>query len=246
MSDNTDMPIDSDPQEVAKSMDEVHIYSFNDLFQGDLSGKKLVVHSKAAAEYLKGLPSQAGFWSPSTTNDPQAEYAEAIGAHGLTQKRLQELCVATGISEGRFSNRLLVSKVIDALLASGELLRRDELVEWLKDSIAVANAMVKQAGPRGEGVGIGYQFVLDHINTKKAVSQAGVVATANIPLGNIGPVIEAGDVLVQDGATQRTTIVATSLFGERPEASDRERLTWYVDYRAGETEYRVVEQLPER
>ncbi len=74
----------------------------------------------------------------------------------------------------------------------------------------------------------------------------GVVATDDIPLENIGPVIEAGDLLVQDGATQRTTIVATSFFDERPPASGRERLTWYVDYRAGETEYRVVEQLPER
>lgn len=79
-------------------------------------------------------------------------------------------------------------------------------------------------------------------------SQATYAAT--VPINNTGefyePVIEVGDVLVQDGATQRTKIYVIEASGDRPPASDRPRLTWYVDYRAGETEYRVVEELPER
>lgn len=64
------------------------------------------------------------------TNDPQAGYVaeqrepkELIGPSGLTAKRLQELCEATGMAGTvLFSHREMVRRVIDGLITSGELM----------------------------------------------------------------------------------------------------------------------------
>lgn len=152
------------------STNEVHIYSIEDLFAGDLSNKTLIVHSKAAKEYLENHPM---YGEPIfATNDPQAAY----GKKREPMFGEEQIDALWDFDDPPGTVAKKVSAHYESLIASGELIVKSELILWLEqqrdERLSAAALYAQQGSDRAfdvaSGKRISYEEVLDHLNGKKS------------------------------------------------------------------------------
>lgn len=150
-------------RDVPPGTEEVHIYSIDDLFGKNLSGKKIVVHSKRAKEYLDLHPLNGKCIF--STNDPQAAYERKPmlsndGIHDLMPQNDN-----IGASVSRSVGGLIIRDHYENLISSGELIRRDELVAWLNEMLLDEKKGEAWDWKSSGGVS-SVQKAIDHISKK--------------------------------------------------------------------------------